>query len=191
MMDEDEDDQSIEDNNDHIVNNDNANSEGEVEAVPETVFGSEEDQNGKHSEDPFEIYKLLNKDKTKTVEKDNGEEKEQSFQYPPGFTPNVDGNKGNVEADQVVNENVENIREDCASVNIDNGIENLDSSKTDSGPSRSGRFKISSVSRTGGSILNLMEQVVKVGQTMGYNMDGCVKDIEEIIESQGELVVNR
>ncbi|GJS26873.1 RNA-directed DNA polymerase, eukaryota [Tanacetum coccineum] len=38
------------------------------------------------------------------------------------------------------------------------------------------------IPRTGGSILNLMEEVVKVGQTMGYNMDGCIKDITAIIE---------
>ncbi|GKF95409.1 hypothetical protein Tco_0288144 [Tanacetum coccineum] len=37
----------------------------------------------------------------------------------------------------------------------------------------------------GGSILMLMDELVKVGQTIGYNMDGCMKNIEEIIESQG------
>ncbi|GJX74958.1 RNA-directed DNA polymerase, eukaryota [Tanacetum coccineum] len=37
---------------------------------------------------------------------------------------------------------------------------------------RSGHSKYSVLPRTGGSILNLMEEVVKVGQTMGYNMDG-------------------
>ncbi|GJW22556.1 hypothetical protein Tco_0033178 [Tanacetum coccineum] len=41
--------------------------------------------------------------------------------------------------------------------------------------------------REGGSILNFMEEVVKVGQTMGYNMEGCIKDINDIIESQGEF----
>ncbi|GKA01031.1 hypothetical protein Tco_0673696 [Tanacetum coccineum] len=45
--------------------------------------------------------------------------------------------------------------------------------------------------RSGGSILNFMEEVVKVGQTMGYNMEGCIKDINDIIESQGEFGVIR
>ncbi|GJW01024.1 RNA-directed DNA polymerase, eukaryota [Tanacetum coccineum] len=45
-------------------------------------------------------------------------------------------------------------------------------------------------SRKGGSILMLMDELVKVGQTMGYNMDGCMKNIEEIIESQGVDGVN-
>ncbi|GJU65726.1 hypothetical protein Tco_1247561 [Tanacetum coccineum] len=36
-----------------------------------------------------------------------------------------------------------------------------------------------------GSILQVMEELVKVGHTMGYNMEGCIKNIEEIIDSQG------
>nr|GEU61965.1 nucleotide-binding alpha-beta plait domain-containing protein [Tanacetum cinerariifolium] len=42
-----------------------------------------------------------------------------------------------------------------------------------------------------GSILNLVEEVVKVGQTIGYNTEGCMNDIIEIIESQGAPVVLR
>nr|GEY60124.1 integrase, catalytic region, zinc finger, CCHC-type, peptidase aspartic, catalytic [Tanacetum cinerariifolium] len=49
------------------------------------------------------------------------------------------------------------------------------------------RLKKPGMPRTGGSILSFMEEVVKLGQTMGYNMDGCVKDITEIIKSQGEF----
>ncbi|GJX21707.1 RNA-directed DNA polymerase, eukaryota, reverse transcriptase zinc-binding domain protein [Tanacetum coccineum] len=41
-----------------------------------------------------------------------------------------------------------------------------------------------------GPILMLMDELVKVGQTIGYNMDGCMKNIEEIIESQGVDGVN-
>nr|GEZ71053.1 RNA-directed DNA polymerase, eukaryota [Tanacetum cinerariifolium] len=38
----------------------------------------------------------------------------------------------------------------------------------------SGHFKTSMVPRTGGSILSLMYKLVKVGQVMGYKMDGCL-----------------
>nr|GEY93211.1 RNA-directed DNA polymerase, eukaryota, reverse transcriptase zinc-binding domain protein [Tanacetum cinerariifolium] len=34
-------------------------------------------------------------------------------------------------------------------------------------------------------MLSVMEEIVKVGQAMGYNMEGCVNNITEIIESQG------
>ncbi|GJZ55372.1 RNA-directed DNA polymerase, eukaryota [Tanacetum coccineum] len=51
-------------------------------------------------------------------------------------------------------------------------------------------FKKSGVPRTGGSILNLMDELVKVGQVMGYKMDGCISNMTEIIESQGVKEVN-
>nr|GFA66304.1 RNA-directed DNA polymerase, eukaryota [Tanacetum cinerariifolium] len=49
----------------------------------------------------------------------------------------------------------------------------------------SGHFKKSEAPHIGGSILCLLEELVKVGQTMGYNMDECVNNMTEIIESQG------
>nr|GEU89847.1 RNA-directed DNA polymerase, eukaryota, reverse transcriptase zinc-binding domain protein [Tanacetum cinerariifolium] len=49
----------------------------------------------------------------------------------------------------------------------------------------SGHFKKSEVHRKGGSILELIDDLVNVGQTMGYDMTGCIKNMEEIIESQG------
>nr|GEX98134.1 putative clathrin assembly protein At2g25430 [Tanacetum cinerariifolium] len=45
------------------------------------------------------------------------------------------------------------------------------------------------IQRTGGSSLTVMEELFKVGKTMGYNMEGCIKNIEEIIEIQGEREV--
>ncbi|GJW14814.1 RNA-directed DNA polymerase, eukaryota, reverse transcriptase zinc-binding domain protein [Tanacetum coccineum] len=54
----------------------------------------------------------------------------------------------------------------------------------------SGHFKKYRVPRTGGSILNLMDELVKVGQVMGYKMDGCMSNMTEIIESQGVKEVN-
>ncbi|GJR20023.1 RNA-directed DNA polymerase, eukaryota, reverse transcriptase zinc-binding domain protein [Tanacetum coccineum] len=38
----------------------------------------------------------------------------------------------------------------------------------------SGKFKSSEVPREGGSILSVMEEIVKVGTIMGYNMEGCL-----------------
>ncbi|GJT88264.1 nucleotide-binding alpha-beta plait domain-containing protein [Tanacetum coccineum] len=49
----------------------------------------------------------------------------------------------------------------------------------------SGHFKKIEVPRAGGSMIQLMEDLVKVGQTMGYNMEGCSKNMEEIIGSIG------
>nr|GEX09628.1 RNA-directed DNA polymerase, eukaryota, reverse transcriptase zinc-binding domain protein [Tanacetum cinerariifolium] len=49
----------------------------------------------------------------------------------------------------------------------------------------SGHFKKSHAPRTEGSILCLLEELVKAEQTMGYNKDGCVNNMTKIIESQG------
>ncbi|GJY87143.1 RNA-directed DNA polymerase, eukaryota, partial [Tanacetum coccineum] len=37
----------------------------------------------------------------------------------------------------------------------------------------------------GGSILALLEDMINVGKTMGFNLAGCAKDMEKIISSQG------
>ncbi|GJV05732.1 RNA-directed DNA polymerase, eukaryota [Tanacetum coccineum] len=49
----------------------------------------------------------------------------------------------------------------------------------------SGHFQSVNVPKTGGSILQVIEDFIKVGQTMGYKMEGCMKDFEEIVNSQG------
>nr|GEX65200.1 RNA-directed DNA polymerase, eukaryota [Tanacetum cinerariifolium] len=41
------------------------------------------------------------------------------------------------------------------------------------------------VVKKGGSILGVMEDILQVGKAMGYSMDGCVKDLEQIIGTQG------
>nr|GEW61773.1 RNA-directed DNA polymerase, eukaryota [Tanacetum cinerariifolium] len=55
---------------------------------------------------------------------------------------------------------------------------------------RNRHFKTSMAPRTGGSILSLIDELVKVGQVMGYKMDGCMSNMTEIIKSQGVKEVN-
>ncbi|GJR80737.1 RNA-directed DNA polymerase, eukaryota [Tanacetum coccineum] len=40
--------------------------------------------------------------------------------------------------------------------------------------------------KTGGSIMDVIENLVEVGQTMGYNMAGCKKNLEDIVASHGD-----
>nr|GEX60268.1 RNA-directed DNA polymerase, eukaryota [Tanacetum cinerariifolium] len=164
----------------------NHGEDSDVDEVLEMMFDESSSQKKKQSEDPFGIYPLLDKKRKVNAHGDtvNGE----SLKYPLGFTPfdamemmeqgteNVE--KQNEDRDQ--NNNVEeplNGRDDCS--------DNMGTKPDDLDSRCSGRFKKSVAPRTGGSILCLMEEVVKVGQTMGYNMEGCVKDIMNIIESQG------
>nr|GEV24117.1 RNA-directed DNA polymerase, eukaryota, reverse transcriptase zinc-binding domain protein [Tanacetum cinerariifolium] len=51
----------------------------------------------------------------------------------------------------------------------------------------SGHFKKDFIPKSGGSILQVMEELIKVGQTIGYNMEGCKNNIGEIISSQGSV----
>ncbi|GKD65664.1 hypothetical protein Tco_1307772, partial [Tanacetum coccineum] len=45
--------------------------------------------------------------------------------------------------------------------------------------------------KEGGSILEILEEMITVGQTMRFSMEGCTKDMEKIIGTQGEQLVFR
>ncbi|GKB76958.1 nucleotide-binding alpha-beta plait domain-containing protein [Tanacetum coccineum] len=170
------------------------NSDGKD--VPETTFEDEElvkkfavgdtsDKKGDKSEDPLNIYSLLNRNNP--VEK-NVKVSDSSLQYPPGFSPIVGTT---VNSDSDVDDRVQNSEEmkagnkeedndaysECRANNNSKGNGNESFS--------SGHFKKSEVPRIGGSIIGLLEEVVKVGQVMGYKMEGCISNMDEIIRSQG------
>nr|GEW39691.1 RNA-directed DNA polymerase, eukaryota [Tanacetum cinerariifolium] len=47
------------------------------------------------------------------------------------------------------------------------------------------------VVKEGGSVFGVLEDILQVGQAMGYTMDGCVKDFERFIGTQGDDDVSR
>nr|GEV71324.1 RNA-directed DNA polymerase, eukaryota [Tanacetum cinerariifolium] len=125
--------------------------------VPDTIFSpiQEEPKHGNksnfeegeiQSEDPFHIYDLL----VKKPKNDNKEEKSSkaTLKYPLGFTPD----------DVLRTKDVQDV-DDVVEVQ-----ENTQKSQ----------FKRSVGLQTGGSILQVMEDLVKVGQTMGYRMEGGI-----------------
>nr|GEY52872.1 nucleotide-binding alpha-beta plait domain-containing protein [Tanacetum cinerariifolium] len=128
---------------------------------PKTIFDESNRQKKDVSQDPFGIYPMLNK---KTNEKND---KDHSPKYPPGFTPNEETNVNSGIGDKSANYNADKgtIRGDGVFVNVNSKGDDVDSVSI-------GRFKKSEAPRSGGSFLCLMEEVVKVGQTMGYNMEG-------------------
>nr|GEV92352.1 RNA-directed DNA polymerase, eukaryota [Tanacetum cinerariifolium] len=117
------------------------------DGVPETVFGSNSslykhdngDKEGPRSEDPFELYDLLNNKK-------GGDNyvSSPSLSHPPRFTLEV-------------------------------------SKKHDNNATDIGDTDCKKVVNNGGSVLGVMEDIIRVGQAMGYTMEGCVKDLEDII----------
>ncbi|GKA21979.1 RNA-directed DNA polymerase, eukaryota [Tanacetum coccineum] len=156
--------------------------ESDVEEVPEILFEERVQNNNNleemstgqkdnHSEDPFDIYKLLNK-KKEVVETEN--KSDHSLKYPPGYTPkHVKGidcseeqepnkERGEISQGGYVEEIKFSSKDDVSKEDVAESV-------------CSGHFKKSVTPRTGGSILNLMEELVKVGHTMGYNMEGLAQ----------------
>ncbi|GKB06680.1 nucleotide-binding alpha-beta plait domain-containing protein [Tanacetum coccineum] len=172
--------------------------DSDVEEIQETKFAEEPNkptveegsigQNNAQSEDPFGLYDLLNK-------KRDANNKDSipcdSLKYPPGFTPRDDKDAsvaGSYEKFVITRECVgqddglSGVKQAKLKNKLKNGVEESICS---------GQFQKSEVPRTGGSILQLIDDLVKVGQTMGYDMKGCMKNMEEIIESQGMNRANR
>ncbi|GKA14588.1 RNA-directed DNA polymerase, eukaryota, partial [Tanacetum coccineum] len=125
----------------------------------ENVINEQEPPQDKISEDPFGIYNILNKQDNKEA----GQDSDPS--HPPGFTQEV--NVG-VSVNQPVHSDIS---------------PNIGGSQNVSGVNRSFSLK------TGGSIMDVIENLVEVGQTMGYNMAGCKKNLEDIVASHGDSML--
>ncbi|GJS77635.1 RNA-directed DNA polymerase, eukaryota [Tanacetum coccineum] len=129
------------------------------------------------SKDPFNIYDLLNRHKKEV----GNSGMESSIPYPPGFTPEKVNVTFEQEAQEVQGE--ECIRShhnsDRCSSRVFEEVE-----KSDINIQSDGRV-IRDIRKEGGSILDIFDEMIKVGQTMGFTMDGCTKDMEKIIGSNG------
>ncbi|GJY95970.1 hypothetical protein Tco_0512331 [Tanacetum coccineum] len=166
---------------------DNLEVDSDGEAVPDSFFGEQVDEleneivsdqpikEKEASSDPFNLYGILN-NCNKNAEKTGPGT---SIPFPPGFTPqNASINKDDLEVhitdhelsngksagcNSRILEEAEKLEEQFSSVNQDNEV------------------KI----KEGGSILMILDEMIKVGRNMGYSMEGCSKDMEKIIDSQG------
>ncbi|GKA75340.1 RNA-directed DNA polymerase, eukaryota, nucleotide-binding alpha-beta plait domain protein [Tanacetum coccineum] len=177
------------------VNEQSIGEDSEVERVSESSFvnghtymhenmstGTKMRTENEHSGDPFKIYDLLNKNQKK-----GDESIENNLPYPPGFTPleevcsmpQNNQNAGTTTNGSVTKESTEPLRDICQEVS-----EQMKKVRNNASVG-SGRENTKGSRTRGGSILELMDELVKVGQTMGYNMDGFMKNMEDIIDSQG------
>nr|GEW97781.1 zinc finger, CCHC-type [Tanacetum cinerariifolium] len=161
----------------------NGVEESDSDVVSDTYFcDNGEDQGLEHqhgessnakevSSDPFNIYGLLDK-RTQEV---RTTDTTTSIPYPSGFTP--------------VNEIPASIKQDAPEVEsnrppnrsemsnsrvleeVSNSVDKISSESINNG------IKL----KEGGSILEILEEMITVGQTMGVSMEGCTKDMEKII----------
>nr|GEV32393.1 RNA-directed DNA polymerase, eukaryota [Tanacetum cinerariifolium] len=156
--------------------NDAANN-NEVEMVQDTIFesvfseevlvniqneGVEQVPITDKSEDPFGIYSFLNKAKN-----NDGSEcmSGNSPEFPPGFTPPADKDEaiGNADAGNTSKCNAFETKEHKENLNdaVSGNYENLNNKEDEEDSSSGGHFKKSGCPRSGGSILGVLEEVVK------------------------------
>ncbi|GJT83574.1 hypothetical protein Tco_1057916 [Tanacetum coccineum] len=182
-------------------NTTNSSSDEDSDKVVEgSAHGTNDVDRVSKSKDPFGIYDILNRNKDSrellkeddlshphgfTLKMDNGEE-----EHVPDKGVNVEEtnervmsmpnntNEGEQVTDDGVNAEENNERAKSTSSNFNQPLSNDDVSLFGSNC----LHKL----KTGGSFLEVMDEIVKVGQTMGYNMEGCMNNIDAIISVQGK-----
>ncbi|GJV89336.1 RNA-directed DNA polymerase, eukaryota [Tanacetum coccineum] len=139
---------------DHVLNSvhDEAPQSKAAEALP--------NEETPVSEDPFGIYGLLHKNNNNN----SGSMESVDPKFPPGFTPSTSDQEKPKEDPVQVSSN-------CAHPSSSRTRESKKNRGMTSFPnSHSGSFK----QKAGGSIIDLMDELVNVGRAMGYKMDGCL-----------------
>ncbi|GKC17684.1 nucleotide-binding alpha-beta plait domain-containing protein [Tanacetum coccineum] len=170
---------------DEDIEGDQENSFGEGENSVDKLEEGEVKEKVELSEDPFNIYSILNK---KSEKDGSGKKSVDSLRYPPGFSPKECKEENYVNVDAISHVNEEDNAPDMSKKdegNVTSFINHLNTKDDLADSVSSGHFKKSEVPRTGGSILGLLDEVVRVGQIMGYKMEGCMSNMAEIIETQG------
>ncbi|GJS88795.1 RNA-directed DNA polymerase, eukaryota [Tanacetum coccineum] len=165
-------------------------SDDESVQVSETIFGdkpsSPNNCNGEmgeqQSDDPFSIYDVLKRHPTGSARYSSS-----SFSYLLGFTLKMlETRKENDHVEAAINNEAEKVPTPLVNAKVMNNSqevqENVDVMNNSNGESA---YQNDHNVHSGGSILGLMEDMIRVGQSMGYTMEGCMKDIEHIIGTQG------
>nr|GEY09381.1 RNA-directed DNA polymerase, eukaryota [Tanacetum cinerariifolium] len=161
--------------------------DSDVEGVFETFFGdkhpspnnsvcnSSEKVVEQQYEDPFCIYDVLNK-KPKGAAQDS----DSSLSHPPGFT--TEASRQNNHRGVDLNTETDKVNSPLVHTKVMNNSHKVHKNVTSNGESA---FNYSHNAHNGGSILEVLDDMIRVGQSMGYAMEGCMKDIEHIIGTQG------
>ncbi|GKB95065.1 RNA-directed DNA polymerase, eukaryota [Tanacetum coccineum] len=153
----------------------NSEEESDNEVVSDTNFGDNTDKDGNTADfvhnsaekeianDPFNIYDLLNKQK-KDVEVTDSDA---SIPFPPGFTPKNAMSKE-------VEQDMQTVHDQSPSKSLGCSSRILESSQKIDEQLHSEALRKDLKNREGDSILEVLEEMIKVGQTMGFSMDGCL-----------------
>nr|GEX21911.1 RNA-directed DNA polymerase, eukaryota [Tanacetum cinerariifolium] len=154
------------------------------DVIPDTVFGSNSpshnrgngDSVNSKSHDPFELYELLNRKKGGDIH-----ESSPSLSHPPGFTPAVSEKRDEQHTVDDSNNNVVKDVPKVVSAKVMNSSQDVPVESNNEATGQNAAYN-------GGSVLGVMEDVIRVGQAMGFSMEGCVIDLKRIIGQQGEFL---
>ncbi|GKB84425.1 RNA-directed DNA polymerase, eukaryota [Tanacetum coccineum] len=147
-----------EEKNDDMSKKVNLEDESDIEGVSEMVFGDQDD--------PL-VQDEDNKDDCFAREENTG--LDSSLPFPPSFTP----------ADQVKSDRKNSPLHSHSGGLNSHVLEESQPTKDQGSP------KDNLNQRVGGSILEVIDDMIKVGQAMGFTMEGSKKDMKKIIGSQG------
>ncbi|GJT69647.1 hypothetical protein Tco_1028933 [Tanacetum coccineum] len=139
-------------------------------------------EDAQHSDDPFGCYDLLKNHPAK-----EGLDLDPSLSHPPGFTPTASKQENNnicSDHQQKKFNNTSPLEKELSPIKEAKEYQPQVSRVSESSFGFSTRIP-SRTPLNEGSILELLDDMIKVGQSMGYDMEGCPKDIERIIGSQG------
>nr|GEZ17282.1 RNA-directed DNA polymerase, eukaryota [Tanacetum cinerariifolium] len=166
-----------------FLSDDEDEEEGEiknsvVEGVAETIFEEHYDSArypsvkpvNHHFEDPFSIYDLLEKKKSCV----DSQVASPSLSLPPVYTP------------EDLEHKVDKVNDFVEPIEVNDAIHSpANVSQTIRMEVPVGSAGLSFESK-GGSVLGVLDEVIRVGQAMGFSMEGCEKDIQDIIGNQGD-----
>nr|GEZ25994.1 RNA-directed DNA polymerase, eukaryota, reverse transcriptase zinc-binding domain protein [Tanacetum cinerariifolium] len=129
----------------------------------------------------------LNGDRDSKVEKQViavkgvAQDSDSSLSHPPGFTSEV-SRQENDHRGVDLNTKTDKVNSPLVHTKVINNSHEVHKNVTSNGEST---FNYSHNAHNGGLILEVLDDMIRLGQSMGYAMEGCLKDIEHIIGTQG------
>nr|GEV78219.1 RNA-directed DNA polymerase, eukaryota [Tanacetum cinerariifolium] len=147
---------------DQQVSDDELVGESDDEGVLETLFGDK----------PYSPYNVV--------------EEDPSLSHPSGFTPEVSQQANNHNSIPQKENSTDPVCVKEFTTNVHSKVMNF-SQETHVKESSGGIYSSKQPHNVckGGSILEVLDDMIRVGHSMGYDMEGCSKDIEHIIGMQG------
>nr|GFD44781.1 RNA-directed DNA polymerase, eukaryota [Tanacetum cinerariifolium] len=115
------------------------------------------------------------------------QDSDSSLSHPPGFTPEV-SRQENDHRGVDLNTKTDKVNSPLVHTKVMNNSQEVHENVTSN---RESAFNYSHNAHNRGSILEVLDDMIRVGQSMSYAIEGCMKDIEHIIGTQGVDAIHK